>query len=283
MGTQETEREQLWGGETTKAVDNFPISGERVPVPVVRWLGRIKGTAARVNAELGLLDGDLAERIGATQVVLPPLRERSGDIPALARHLLARLADHSGLRPQTIGDDALSVLMRYGWPGNVRQLSAVLFRAALLADGQALGADHFPHIAIQSRYSGRRTDFAPHLTKSASDQAIAGAPGQGSRMSMPSPAPPPESVVMTPIFTGSAMARLDAACERPKMPAAMIFLIVFLLQIFTLSLLTMFKARCELSRVIRILSKGVVAPVIPIIRYEHGSVAHQVVVQVLSS
>ena len=60
----ETSRE-LWGGETRKAVDNFPVSGERVPVAVVRWLGRIKGTAARVNAELGLLDGALAERIGA--------------------------------------------------------------------------------------------------------------------------------------------------------------------------------------------------------------------------
>jgi fumarate hydratase class II len=56
--------EQLWGGETTKAVDNFPISGERVPVPVVRWLGRIKGAAARVNAELGLLDAELGEKIG---------------------------------------------------------------------------------------------------------------------------------------------------------------------------------------------------------------------------
>jgi fumarate hydratase class II len=55
--------EQLWGGETTKAVDNFPISGERVPVSVVRWLGRIKGAAARVNGELGLLDGDIANRI----------------------------------------------------------------------------------------------------------------------------------------------------------------------------------------------------------------------------
>jgi fumarate hydratase, class II len=59
----ETSNEQLWGGETTKAVDNFPISGERVPVQVVRWLGRIKGAAARTNAELGLLDADLAERI----------------------------------------------------------------------------------------------------------------------------------------------------------------------------------------------------------------------------
>src|SRR6201991_3321697 len=64
MSVQETSTE-LWGGETTKAVANFPVSGERVPLPVVRWLGRIKGTAARVNAELGLLDGDLAEKIAA--------------------------------------------------------------------------------------------------------------------------------------------------------------------------------------------------------------------------
>jgi len=54
---------QLWGGETTKAVENFQISGERVPLPVVHWLGRIKGAAATVNAELELLDGDVAERI----------------------------------------------------------------------------------------------------------------------------------------------------------------------------------------------------------------------------
>ena len=59
------ENEQLWGGETTKAVANFPVSGETVPVPVVRWLGRIKGAAARVNAELELLDAELAERIAA--------------------------------------------------------------------------------------------------------------------------------------------------------------------------------------------------------------------------
>jgi fumarate hydratase, class II len=54
---------ELWGPETDKAVGNFPVSGERVPVPVVRWLGRIKAAAARVNGELGLLDPDLAERI----------------------------------------------------------------------------------------------------------------------------------------------------------------------------------------------------------------------------
>jgi fumarate hydratase, class II len=60
VGAPESE---LWGPETVKAVENFPVSGERVPVPVVRWLGRIKAAAARVNAELGLLDAELAERI----------------------------------------------------------------------------------------------------------------------------------------------------------------------------------------------------------------------------
>jgi fumarate hydratase class II len=59
------EKEQLWGGETTKAIGNFPISGETVPVGVVRWLAQIKGAAARVNGELDLLDPDVAERIAA--------------------------------------------------------------------------------------------------------------------------------------------------------------------------------------------------------------------------
>ncbi len=61
MGVQE--REQLWGGETAKAVENFPISGEGIPVTVVRWLGRIKAAAARVNAELGKLAPELADPI----------------------------------------------------------------------------------------------------------------------------------------------------------------------------------------------------------------------------
>jgi fumarate hydratase class II len=62
----ETEtRQELWGGETRKAVANFPVSGEPIPVAVRRWLGRIKGAAAQVNAELGLLDRDMADRIAA--------------------------------------------------------------------------------------------------------------------------------------------------------------------------------------------------------------------------
>src|SRR5918997_1390870 len=57
--------QELWGGETRKAVANFPVSGEPVPVAVVRWLGRVKCAAARANADLGLLDAELAEQIAA--------------------------------------------------------------------------------------------------------------------------------------------------------------------------------------------------------------------------
>jgi fumarate hydratase class II len=57
--------QQLWGSETSKAIDNFPVSGERVPTAVVRMLGQIKAAAARVNGDLGLLDAAIAERIAA--------------------------------------------------------------------------------------------------------------------------------------------------------------------------------------------------------------------------
>jgi fumarate hydratase class II len=57
------ERRELWGSETDKAVGNFPVSGQPIPPSVARWLGRIKAAAARVNADLGLLDEDKAQRI----------------------------------------------------------------------------------------------------------------------------------------------------------------------------------------------------------------------------
>jgi fumarate hydratase, class II len=59
------EEQELWGTETAKAIANFPVSGEPIPAPVARWLGRIKGASARVNADLGLLDHDKADRIAA--------------------------------------------------------------------------------------------------------------------------------------------------------------------------------------------------------------------------
>ena len=57
--------DRLWGSETAKAVENFPVSGHPIPASVVHWLGRLKAAAARVNAELGELDPQIAERIAA--------------------------------------------------------------------------------------------------------------------------------------------------------------------------------------------------------------------------
>jgi DNA-binding NtrC family response regulator len=163
--------------ETQERLDRMLATGEVRPVGLNGSQSvdvRVIATTSRPLPED--FHAGLAERIGATAVTLPPLRDRSSDIPALARHLLGRLAEQTGLRMLSVGNDALAVLMRYGWPGNVRQLAGVLFRAGLQCESGALTAEHFPHIAIQSRFSGRRTDFSPSLSAAKSDEAIAGAP-----------------------------------------------------------------------------------------------------------
>jgi len=163
--------------ETQERLDRVLATGEVRPVGCNGSNSvdvRLIATSSRALPE-GFHPG-LAERISATTVTIPPLRDRSGDIPALARHLLTRFSDEPGMRPLSIGNDALAVLMRYGWPGNVRQLAGVLFRAALQADGHSLTADDFPHIAIQSRFSGRRSDVSPDIGKLSTDAAMSGAP-----------------------------------------------------------------------------------------------------------
>ncbi len=90
---------------------------------------------------------ELHQAIAGTTVIVPPLRERAGDIPALSRHFLARIGEQPGLRALGITDSALALLAAYDWPGNVRQLQAVLFRAAVFCDGDALTADDFPQLS----------------------------------------------------------------------------------------------------------------------------------------
>lgn len=99
------------------------------------------------EVDAGRFREDLYYRLNAVQVSIPPLRERTGDIPALARHLLARIAEQPGLRSLGITDAALALLVQYDWPGNVRQLQNALFRAAVLCEDSALTEDDFPQIA----------------------------------------------------------------------------------------------------------------------------------------
>jgi DNA-binding NtrC family response regulator len=94
-----------------------------------------------------LFDANLLAKLSHNQVRVPALRERTGDIPALARHFLARIGEQPGLRPLGITDGALALLGAYDWPGNVRQLQATLFRAAVFCDGEALTSQDFPRLA----------------------------------------------------------------------------------------------------------------------------------------
>lgn len=96
---------------------------------------------------IGHFHPDLLEYISQTKITLPPLRQRAGDIPALARHFLSRIGEQPGLRHMSISDSALALLSAFDWPGNVRQLQAVLFRAAVFCDRETLTASSFPQLS----------------------------------------------------------------------------------------------------------------------------------------
>ena len=81
---------------------------------------------------------DLYYRLSVFPVVLPPLRERPGDIPRLVRHFTQRFARRMGRRIETIPSAALEALVRYPWPGNVRELQNVIERAVILSPGPSL-------------------------------------------------------------------------------------------------------------------------------------------------
>ena len=95
----------------------------------------------------GDFDAKLAETLGATRIALPPLRERTGDIAALTRHFLGRIGEQPGLKHLSVNDGALALLAAYDWPGNVRQLQSVLFRAAVYCEGDTLTAESFPQLS----------------------------------------------------------------------------------------------------------------------------------------
>lgn len=99
---------------------------------------------------------DLYYRLNIVGLTIPPLRKRAGDVPPLTRHLLTRIAGQPGMNALGITDDALTVLMRYDWPGNVRQLQDTLFRAAIGCEGAALTSADFPEIADLVRLSETR-------------------------------------------------------------------------------------------------------------------------------
>jgi two-component system response regulator HydG len=107
--------------------------------------------------EAGRLRGELLYRLGIVHLHLPPLRERPVDIPALATHLLGRLADRFQLEPADLGPEALAAISAYQWPGNTRELENVLARALALRSGRTLGLKDLPPQVARAAGGGRTT------------------------------------------------------------------------------------------------------------------------------
>src|SRR6185503_14911947 len=89
----------------------------------------------------GQFRSDLFYRLNVFPVLLPPLRERSEDIPLLVRHFTQRFAKQLGRRIETIPADVMDTLVRYPWPGNVREMQNVLERAVILSQKDQLRVD----------------------------------------------------------------------------------------------------------------------------------------------
>jgi len=124
---QEREFERIGGRETL-----------RVDVRLVSATNRnLEDLIAR-----GLFRRDLYYRLNVFPVVIPPLRERKEDIPALARHFVAKFAPDMGKQVEDLASDAIDKLIRYDWPGNVRELENVVERALILSrEGTITPAD----------------------------------------------------------------------------------------------------------------------------------------------
>jgi len=101
---------------------------------------------------------DLYYRLSTFPIVIPPLRDRPADIRAFAEYFAERAANRFGLRPVAVSDDDVRLLSAYRWPGNVREMAAVMDRAVLIGQGRAL------EIAAAL---GQRADPAPATTRSA--------------------------------------------------------------------------------------------------------------------
>ena len=107
----------------------------------------------------GVFREDLYYRLNVISLMLPPLRKRGEDIPALVEHFIRRHGAAPGRRPITVSPDALNVIRAYHWPGNVRELENVLARAMVLCPDHCLEPEHLG-IKVQ-----RKLSFEPDLSE----------------------------------------------------------------------------------------------------------------------
>ncbi len=124
---------------------------------------------AATNRELrelvdkNLFRQDLYYRLNVFPIVLPPLRERRGDIPMLVEHFCEKLRE-AGSAVSTVSAEAIALLDAYQWPGNVRELENVLERAVILSGGQEIQPEHLPLELRPSEQQGAAPSDTSELT-----------------------------------------------------------------------------------------------------------------------
>ena len=104
---------------------------------------------------------DLLYRLNLISVNLPPLRERKGDIPLLAKHFLSSLAEDYGRDEMSLTPSALNWLQGMEWPGNIRQLKHLIERTVLVSGKNEFDAEDFLN-TIEMEATGVRHDMLPH-------------------------------------------------------------------------------------------------------------------------
>jgi len=104
---------------------------------------------------------DLYYRLNVFPVWVPPLRERMEDVPELIEHFVGRFASEEGKKIDAVSPEALDMIQRYPWPGNIRQLENAIFRAVVLADQTMLTVNEFPQIAAHVEGFEAMTPLAP--------------------------------------------------------------------------------------------------------------------------
>jgi DNA-binding NtrC family response regulator len=146
---QEREFERVGGGETLH-LD-------------VRVVAATHGDLRKLIQE-GKFREDLYYRLNVIQITMPPLRDRKADIPALVDHFIRRYAAENEKRIQGIEEAALQGLIRYDWPGNIRELENIIERAVVLCAGNRIMVDNLPDLVAPAREGDGRFRFTPGIT-----------------------------------------------------------------------------------------------------------------------
>jgi two-component system nitrogen regulation response regulator GlnG len=117
----------------------------------------------RDRVSQGLFRDDLYHRLNVVRIELPPLRNRSDDIPSLLTHYLNLAAGELEIEPKVLAKDALDKLVAYTWPGNVRELVNLCMRLSVLAPGTEIRVDDLPPESGEVALSARDTDWGTPL------------------------------------------------------------------------------------------------------------------------